>query len=339
MDVKYIALKAKELVGYLGEGEIEDVTKYMSESGRADKIVKVCKGYTSPVDACHFTAAMVSWVKYGYPVFDVADDLLAGLLLTTPSDTVGFPHLPLPSFMIRFSPGFVPYPTLASNLNRKTSDPDWGRPEWLSLIHVSYLKNVPVAHGDGENILRIASMSDSADLDSHVLVDVIKEKPFVSPQQYLEENESILWEGSTLTDPECRAMDTSVIRIVFNLCSWLESVGGLATRKQADQVLHRMARKSRKLCPKRWILCSNVSISPEIVDAAKQSARGLSGGWSVTRRYVVRGHVRNQACGTGRLERRVVWIAPYWKGPAGGDVLNHVYKVAEKLKEGKGSRA
>jgi hypothetical protein len=36
--------------------------------------------------------------------------------------------------------------------------------------------------------------------------------------------------------------------------------------------------------------------------------------WS--RRWVVRGHWRNQACGAGRTEHRLIWIAPFMKGPA-----------------------
>lgn len=32
--------------------------------------------------------------------------------------------------------------------------------------------------------------------------------------------------------------------------------------------------------------------------------------------FLVRGHFRNQACGPGHTERRVLWIEPYWKGPA-----------------------
>lgn len=38
-------------------------------------------------------------------------------------------------------------------------------------------------------------------------------------------------------------------------------------------------------------------------------------------RWVVRGHWRNQACGTGRSERQRIWIADHWKGDADAPLL------------------
>lgn len=38
-------------------------------------------------------------------------------------------------------------------------------------------------------------------------------------------------------------------------------------------------------------------------------------------RWIVRGHWRNQACGPGRQERRMTYIAPYVKGPDGAPLL------------------
>lgn len=48
--------------------------------------------------------------------------------------------------------------------------------------------------------------------------------------------------------------------------------------------------------------------------------------FKLQRRFVVRGHFRNQACGTGYKEHKTIWIEPYWKGPTDGDILTHVYK-------------
>jgi hypothetical protein len=44
-------------------------------------------------------------------------------------------------------------------------------------------------------------------------------------------------------------------------------------------------------------------------------------------RFIVRGHWRNQACGPGLSERRLVWIKPYYKGPEMADLVNRPYKV------------
>ena len=47
-----------------------------------------------------------------------------------------------------------------------------------------------------------------------------------------------------------------------------------------------------------------------------------------TVRFVVRGHWRDQACGSRLSERRQKWIEPYWKGPGDGaiNVRPHVLK-------------
>jgi len=44
-------------------------------------------------------------------------------------------------------------------------------------------------------------------------------------------------------------------------------------------------------------------------------------------RFRVRGHFRNQACGEGRLERRLTWITPHWKGPTYAEMVEKGYLV------------
>jgi len=46
---------------------------------------------------------------------------------------------------------------------------------------------------------------------------------------------------------------------------------------------------------------------------SKPESRGGHVEWS--RRWMVRGHWRNQPYGPGRTERRLTWIDPYVKGP------------------------
>lgn len=42
-------------------------------------------------------------------------------------------------------------------------------------------------------------------------------------------------------------------------------------------------------------------------------------------RFLVRGHWRNQACGSELTDRRLVWIKPYYKGPEMADLINRPY--------------
>lgn len=48
-------------------------------------------------------------------------------------------------------------------------------------------------------------------------------------------------------------------------------------------------------------------------------------------RWVVRGHWRQQVCGTGRAERRRRWIEPYWKGPEKGTRIVREHQVADAV--------
>ena len=48
----------------------------------------------------------------------------------------------------------------------------------------------------------------------------------------------------------------------------------------------------------------------------------------LTVQFMVRGHWRNQACGTDLTGRKVIWIQPYWKGPIDAPVLVRSHVVA-----------
>ena len=44
-------------------------------------------------------------------------------------------------------------------------------------------------------------------------------------------------------------------------------------------------------------------------------------------RFMVRGHWRRQAHGTASQERKLIWIAPFYKGPDLATLLNKPYVV------------
>lgn len=55
--------------------------------------------------------------------------------------------------------------------------------------------------------------------------------------------------------------------------------------------------------------------------ASEQTGRSLNGlapSWSLSERQEVTGHFRLQACGSQRSQRRMIWVAGYERGPAGG---------------------
>jgi len=58
---------------------------------------------------------------------------------------------------------------------------------------------------------------------------------------------------------------------------------------------------------------------------AGKTAEGRQIDWS--RQWWVRGHIRNQACGPGMKDHKLVWIPPYLKGPEDKPIVEKVYRV------------
>jgi hypothetical protein len=47
-----------------------------------------------------------------------------------------------------------------------------------------------------------------------------------------------------------------------------------------------------------------------------------------TVQVMVRGHYRRQVCGVGRMDRKVIWIQPFWRGPEAALIQTRPGKVA-----------
>lgn len=57
--------------------------------------------------------------------------------------------------------------------------------------------------------------------------------------------------------------------------------------------------------------------------------------FKLAHRVQVRGHWRNQACGVGRAERKLIWIKPHYKGPEMAEVVNRrTYEVVDQQGRG-----
>jgi len=55
-------------------------------------------------------------------------------------------------------------------------------------------------------------------------------------------------------------------------------------------------------------------------------SRGSEGS-PLEKRFIVRGHYRNQVYGAERALRKLIWIQPHWKGPEWGERMSRPYKV------------
>ncbi len=111
-------------------------------------------------------------------------------------------------------------------------------------------------------------------------------------------------------------------RLAANLCFYLASPRG------RDEMKHPPTEKGEKRVPgitwpRCWGLGKGLAIDKRLEQAMHQ-------GGGLTRlkfKHIVRGHWRNQACGVGMSERRVMWIQPYWKGPDVDAAWSHAYNL------------
>jgi len=73
-----------------------------------------------------------------------------------------------------------------------------------------------------------------------------------------------------------------------------------------------------------YLVGHKIIISREEHEYHENVKKGL---WKVGYRFVVQGHFRNQPCGTGNLERKIIFINPFYKGPEYAETINSQHSV------------
>ena len=120
-----------------------------------------------------------------------------------------------------------------------------------------------------------------------------------------------------------QAMRTA-IRVVTNLSLYLQSL-----RQRGEWAPSAPgAKKKPKSDNRYWIIGKGIKVAPEVRSRAYHNATGEPTR-TLDKRYMVRGHWRNQAHGPKRELRRLKWIEPYWKGPEGAESLERSYSVGD----------
>lgn len=96
-------------------------------------------------------------------------------------------------------------------------------------------------------------------------------------------------------------------------------------RRRALSLSEKLASKKAHAAP--WVMCRPVVVDcrEHVSDYVSDRARG-----KLSVRTLVRGHWRRQACGKARLERKLIHIEPFWKGPEDGPIAvrSHVIRGA-----------
>ena len=87
------------------------------------------------------------------------------------------------------------------------------------------------------------------------------------------------------------------------------------------------AKRARGLPPSSELYVLGAPVRCDVTEGLRRYLDGE--GKSPTVRFLVRGHYRNQACGPGQTQRRIIWIQPHWKGEEGARILARPYSLSQ----------
>ena len=262
------------------------------------------------------------WMKYGMPVFQLTEDLLAALTLT---DAAGVHrddvNPPFDSMLVTVPRGFW-------YLQHEGAQPE-------------------ILHGDvpeeGATPLRSIQMhryrwEKNPEADALVMMSIGESGLVLWDNTALPEGDLTPWfdlgfsEGDgynlrrkEVTDAE-QAIQRQIRRLWVNLSLYIAEKGrGKRVGRLSPKKRKAGRRKAPVMQPSTWIVGQDIKIGKEAVEAAKGCH--TRAGYKVAVRTVVRGHQKMQPYGPQNSLRKRIWVKPYVKGPKDGPKVAHNYQV------------
>ena len=259
----------------------------------------VAEGDDDPLWYANESPWLLAWARDGYNVFDLSPDFVAAMLLTDPSE------IDLPSLKLPFRGMLFMIPDRFAIGAEGTS---------YTKIHVvetddSRIFDAGVAPKDGEKRPAIVIYAT----DGAHLLSTIAPRAELSWAVLEELPDDVALD----LDKEAR---TTIQRVVLGALAYATAVDRAITERFPGT-----PKKRHHLSIAHWTIGRTIKIDPELVRTARGGAREIA--FRIKRRFVVRGHYRNQAHGPGRRVRKNIWIEPHWRGPEDGAALEHTYKL------------
>lgn len=259
---------------------------------------------------------LVQWGHSGCNVLELRSDFVAAMILTDHS-TLDAEHLrlPWPAFMMTVPTGFV----VGTEGHSYTRALVWERSVGPA---GSKTQMVPVESvTSNEAGLSIYFMCENTrtsfetTITWHELID-----------QGLNKSLSKLPENSELVmDQTDLIARKTANHLVFGTVAYIHANSAALTAASSISASSRQARKSHA---KLWSVGRTVQIAPELVRSVRLGVRDVQ--FRLKHRHIVRGHYRQQPCGPERQDRKEIWIAPYWKGPAeGAEIVQRTYRAGQ----------
>ena len=251
-----------------------------------------------------------NWLVYNMPVFRLSPSVFSGFALTDVEDAHDV-RLPFPAFFIETPKNFWFF----EGIRNRTTVP-------MELIQIS---SYMMPSREDPLVLEEAIRYDILGRDGSSLY--YKE----AMSQFLT---AVLHYDNTLTEQEQRFLD-GARNVILNLCLFSEYNKNEIKKAHADRPA-KLIRKKKKGQKKQktklkgatiWVVGSNIKLDAKVIEDARSLVPGR--GFSVKRRFTVRGHWRNQPHGPGRKLRKKIWIQPHWKGPKEAERLSHLYTLGD----------
>jgi hypothetical protein len=278
---------------------------------------------------CYLSHAISRWHRGGAPRFRLTHSFATQLALTDPDGVDGAEvRLPFDTFLIE-----LPFPRGPLVFD----DLDGPRDALCILVNVTYNSTDTITvprHPDAGSIARslLAQKNervwDQMAIRMIVLADLLHED-----SQYIDDPISIgetvaLAKQDHLVDMTGRDRRCCLLasRTVVNLALSLKyrpsapGEGGRTVHEEhgLDSIIYELGR--------------DVKIDSRLRAGARAFcvAGSQPQEWELAKRFVVRGHWKQQPHGPGRTERKMIFVKPYWKGPADAPAVSHVYVDSTK---------
>jgi len=281
------------------------------------------------------------WLACGMPVFQIDENLLAGLLLTDAgSVTAEEWHMPYGTFAVLLPSGFWQMENLCT--------PGAMSNAWCVIFHRYHTLTKAIYQGDARLQTYLQAYITNEDGSEIWQRSLPPTSGALEP--WLLETRYGVAEGDVVepTSEYEATLLQACKQLVVNLSLLIAEQGPgkrVVTPVRNKAKLRRLKKNASSnasrgpsalgpQAPEVWQLGKVALLSAELIAAAKACGRAKERTeWKISKRFTVRGHWREQAYGKGGLLRRRKWIAPYWKGA--GVKLAHLYTMDVDKGEGK----
>ena len=144
----------------------------------------------------------------------------------------------------------------------------------------------------------------------------------VPQSKILDGNLPRTWNELPRTSMDDRA-DILARRLMFGICLWCSDPKNLGEPQRSRNPATAERGRSGDQLPdfKLWSLGKDIKLDSNIIEAVRSFSR--EGGSSPKVQSLVSGHWKRQAHGPGRRLRKLVHVAPYWRGPLDAPVISH----------------